>query len=307
MRKYVFGPILSRRLGVSLGIDLVPAKTCPLDCIYCEARATTLLTDKRMEYVPIDEVISELDETLKNDPMPDYITFSGAGEPTLNSGIGKVIKFVKTNYPHCKLCLLTNGLLLGDPVLCKDLLALDLVIPSLDASSEREYQEINRPVKSSTLEKLVKDIAGFSEIYSGRLVVEIFVVPGINDSPESIERFKKLIEKISPDAVQLNSLDRPGVVPDLKTADPETLQRFADVLSQVVEVEIINPIPANSKKNISSELEGELLNIIRHRSQDLQGLSAVTGIPLDELETKLRHLADKKLIFCDDGKYFPAD
>lgn len=304
MRKYVFGPVLSRRLGVSLGVDMVTAKTCPLDCIYCEARATTNLTDKRMEYVPVDEVISELDETLKNGKMPDYITFSGAGEPTLNSGIGKVINFVKTRYPECKLCLLTNGLLLNDQILQQELMALDLVIPSLDASNEREYQAINRPVKNSTLASLVKNIAGFTGIFPGRTVIEIFVVPGINDSDESIDRFCGLIGKISPDAVQLNSLDRPGAVPDVPVADTGTLQRFADALGKIVPVEIIRPLPEKSRRSISCELDEELLNIIGHRPMDLTGLSTVTGIPAGELEIRLQHFTDKKLIRCELGKYF---
>ena len=152
MRKFVFGPILSRRLGRSLGVDLVTHKTCPLDCIYCEAKATTNLTMERKEYVPVDEVLAELKETLDEIEAPDYVTFSGAGEPTLNSGIGKVIDFIKSvrsewfkivwpnretvvhttimilvfsglaalfffiidSYPECKVCLLTNGLLLSD-------------------------------------------------------------------------------------------------------------------------------------------------------------------------------------------------
>ena len=189
MRKYVFGPINSRRLGKSLGVDLVTAKTCSLDCIYCEARATTNLTMTRMEYVPVAEVIAELEATLREIPAPDYITFSGAGEPTLNSGIGKVIDFIKENHPEYRVCLLSNGLLLGDETLQDELRKLDLIIPSLDASSEEEYLYINRPFPGETLEKLINGLSSFRKNIPVKMALEIFVVPGINDSDESIRRF----------------------------------------------------------------------------------------------------------------------
>ena len=145
-RKYVFGPIKSRRLGISLGVDLVPLKVCPLDCVYCEARATTLLTMERKEYVPVDTVIEELDRTLAASPKLDYITFSGSGEPTLNSRIGDVISFLKSRYPQYKVCLLTNGLLLGDVGLQKDIAQLDLLIPSFDGSNAAEFEADRKSV-----------------------------------------------------------------------------------------------------------------------------------------------------------------
>ena len=155
IRKYVFGPINSRRLGVSLGVDLVPLKVCPLDCVYCEARATTLLTMERKEYVPVDTVLEELDNVLAASPQLDYITFSGSGEPTLNSRIGDVISFIKNRYPHYKVCLLTNGLLLGDKELQKDIAQIDLLIPSLDGSNAAEYEAVNRPVSSMPFDKFI--------------------------------------------------------------------------------------------------------------------------------------------------------
>jgi wyosine [tRNA(Phe)-imidazoG37] synthetase (radical SAM superfamily) len=155
MRKYVFGPINSRRLGVSLGVDLVPLKVCPLDCVYCEARATTVLTMERKEYVPVDRVLEELEETLSRAPELDYITFSGSGEPTLNSRIGDVVKFLKRRYPQYKVCLLTNGLLLGDVELQADIAGIDLLIPSLDGSNAAEYEAVNRPVSSMPFEKFL--------------------------------------------------------------------------------------------------------------------------------------------------------
>ena len=241
MRQFVFGPINSRRLGKSLGVDLVTVKTCPLDCIYCEARATTNLTMTRDEYVPVDQVIRELDETLATIPAPDYITFSGAGEPTLNSGIGKVISHIKTHHPECRVCLLTNGLLLGDTELQKELTQLDMIIPSLDASTEEEYLYINRPFPGETLEKLHAALCSFRRNVPVKMALEIFVVPGVNDSDESINRFHKLVKELTPDEIHLNTLDRRGVLEGLQPAPQERMEKFASVLGKIAPAAIFGP------------------------------------------------------------------
>ncbi len=240
IRKYVFGPVASRRLGVSLGVDLVPAKTCCQDCIYCEAKATTCHTIERRSYVDIHRVLNELDETLKT-VKPDFITFSGAGEPTLNADIGKVITFIKTRYPECKVCLLTNGMLLGDAQVQKDVALADMVIPSLDASNEAEYQAVNRPVPGETLEKLVAGIVSFRQNSTMKIALEIFVAPGINDSDASLARFAGIVEKIAPDAIQLNTLDRPGVIENLSPAPAETMEKFRKVLGKIAPAAIFGP------------------------------------------------------------------
>lgn len=241
IRKFVFGPINSRRLGRSLGVDLVTAKTCPLDCIYCEARATTDLTMERKEYVPVNEVIAELEATLKQISAPDYITFSGAGEPTLNSGIGQVIAHIKRHHPECRVCLLTNGLLLGDAGLQKELAPLDLIIPSFDASTEAEYAAINRPLPGETLEKLLAGLCSFRRNVPVKMALEIFVVPGINDSDESISRFLTAVKRIVPDLIHLNTLDRRGVVESLQPASRERMEKFASVLGAVAPAAIFGP------------------------------------------------------------------
>ena len=239
IRKYVFGPINSRRLGVSLGVDLVPLKVCPLDCVYCEARATTLLTMERKEYVPVDEVIEELDKNLAASPQLDYITFSGSGEPTLNSRIGDVIRFVKSRYPHYKVCLLTNGLLLGDKELQKDIYQLDLLIPSLDGSNAAEYEAVNRPVSSMPFDRFISDLKDYLPRAPMPVYLELFILPGVNDSDEAVSRFAEIIKSLKVDRVQLNTLDRPGAVPDLKCADEATVKRFIVGLKDAAPVEAV--------------------------------------------------------------------
>ena len=239
IRKYVFGPINSRRLGVSLGVDLVPLKVCPLDCVYCEARATTLLTMERKEYVPVDTVLEELESVLAASPQLDYITFSGSGEPTLNSRIGDVISFIKNRYPHYKVCLLTNGLLLGDKELQKDIAQIDLLIPSLDGSNAAEYEAVNRPVSSMPFDKFISALNDYLPHAPMPVYLELFILPGVNDSDESISRFAEIIKFLKVDRVQLNTLDRPGAVPDLKCADEATVKRFIAGLKDAAPVEAV--------------------------------------------------------------------
>ena len=239
IRKYVFGPINSRRLGVSLGVDLVPLKVCPLDCVYCEARATTLLTIERKEYVPVDTVLEELDNVLAASPQLDYITFSGSGEPTLNSRIGDVISFIKNRYPQYKVCLLTNGLLLGDKELQKDIAQIDLLIPSLDGSNAAEYEAVNRPVSSMPFDKFISALNDYLPHAPMPVYLELFILPGVNDSDESISRFAEIIKSLKVDRVQLNTLDRPGAVSDLKCADEATVKRFMAGLKDAAPVEAV--------------------------------------------------------------------
>jgi len=184
MYKHIFGPVPSRRLGVSLGIDLVPHKVCSLNCVYCECGKTTDLTVERIEYVPYGEVISELDRFMSENPKPDYITFSGSGEPTLNSRIGDIVSYIKNKYPDVSLALLTNGTLLSDPEVRKEIIACDLVLPSFDAATETAFDKINRPSELIGLEQYLNGIIEFRKEFKGKIWLEVFILPGYNDSPE---------------------------------------------------------------------------------------------------------------------------
>lgn len=249
MYKYLFGPVPSRRLGMSLGIDLVPHKACSLNCIYCECGRTTNLTTERKEYVPVNDIFAELNRFLKENPAPDYITFSGAGEPTLNSGIGKILSFIKTNYPTVPVAVLTNGTLLSDKQVRKGLLKADLVLPSLDAASERTFRKINIPHKSLSVNSHIQGIIDFRKEYSGKINLEIFIIPGYNDNPKELDSLKDAILKIKPDIVQLNTLDRPGTVEKLRAASNAELQKIIDYWNLGNAI-IIAPAP--NRKNIKS-------------------------------------------------------
>ncbi|OQA77230.1 MAG: molybdenum cofactor biosynthesis protein A [Lentisphaerae bacterium ADurb.Bin242] len=305
--KCVFGPVPSRRLGLSLGVDLLPFKTCSMDCIYCECGATTRLTSERKEYFPTADVIAELDGVLSKNRAIDYVTFSGVGEPTLHSGIGEIIRHIRKNYPHLKICLLTNATLLNDDKLCEELKPIDLIVPSLDGSSEEELFRINRQEKSVTLDSIVRGLQHFRRcVPSAAMWLEIFIVPGVNDSMESAERFRVLAEKIAPNKVQLNSLDRPGVVDWVKPADSATLDRIAAVIGRSVPVEKIARTRQQPEiRNLDSldvEQYNELiLKTLRSRPCTAEDLSATLGIPGDRIEPHLRRMERAGLLVSEEG------
>lgn len=226
--KYLFGPVPSRRLGVSLGVDVIPYKTCTLDCVYCECGCTTELTLDRKIYVPTTEMIGELKQFLDAKPKLDYVSFAGSGEPTLAANLGEIILFLKKNYPQYKVAVLTNGTLLDNEVVRKEIAPADLVKISFDAVSLAAFQKINRPHPKLDLEKMIKGITEFSQNYRGHLWLEIFIVAGLNDQKEEIVKLRDLIAKIKHEKIQLNSLDRPGAEEWVKPAALEELQAVAE-------------------------------------------------------------------------------
>jgi wyosine [tRNA(Phe)-imidazoG37] synthetase (radical SAM superfamily) len=234
--QYLFGPVPSRRLGISLGIDLVPHKTCSFDCVYCECGQTTDLTCERREYVPTDGVIAELDDFLARAPDLDYVTFAGSGEPTLHTGIGKIIAFIKDRYPRYQVAVLTNSSLLADPDVRAALMRADLLVPSIDAVSEEVFREINRPCPGLTATGVLAGVTAFAREFPGEIWLEIFIVPGINDTEEELLRIRDAVAAIRPDRVQLNTLDRPGVEAWVGPASPRTLEHIAALLGGNVEV-----------------------------------------------------------------------
>ena len=236
--KHIYGPIRSRRLGNSLGVDMVPLKTCSLDCVYCECGATTLLTMERKEDIPADSIIAELDDYLLNNPPPGYVTFGGSGEPTLNLGLGRIIRHLKERFPAQKLALLTNSTLLQDRQLRSDILPCDLILPSLDAASDNVFYKVNAPEASLDCAGIIDGLAALSSEYSGQMWLEVFIAPGINDTDAETALFKDAITRINPTRVQLNSLDRPGTVRTLARASSASLEEIARRLAPLP-VEIV--------------------------------------------------------------------
>lgn len=287
MYKYLFGPVPSRRLGMSLGVDLVPKKVCSLDCVYCEVGNTTKLTTKKMEYIPYDKVITELKDYFENNPNPDYITFSGSGEPTLNSRIGDVLQFIKQKKSEIPVAVLTNGTLFYDENIRKELLDADVVLPSLDAATENTFQKINRPAKELTVEKYIQGLVEFRKEYTGQIWLEVFILPGFNDNIEDLKALKKAFEQIKPDEIQLNTLDRPGTVKDISPANKDTLQKIVDFwkLPNVVVI-----AAASERKEIKSyrkDAETAILETITRRPCTIDDLVKILGLHINEINKYL--------------------
>ena len=208
--KYIFGPVSSRRLGRSLGIDIVPYKLCSLNCVYCECGSTTALTTAVREYAPASEVCAEIDRALASSPDLDAITFSGSGEPTLNSSIGTIINHIKSCYAQYKVAVLTNSTLMNIDSVRRSILSADMIFPSLDAVSEEVFSAIMKPASGVKPSDMIEGLIKLRAEFKGRMCLEIFIVPIFNDKPGELELLSEAALRIQPDEVHLNRLDRPG-------------------------------------------------------------------------------------------------
>jgi len=287
--RYLFGPVPSRRLGISLGIDLVPHKTCAFDCVYCECGQTTSLTCERREYAPAGRVVAELDDFLAKAPDLDCVTFAGSGEPTLHSGIGEIIAFIKDRYPRYRVAVLTNSALLADPEVRAALMPADLVVPSLDAVSEEVFLKLNRPSPGITAGRVLEGLLEFVREYTGEVWLEVFIVPGINDTEEEIRLLRDAVAAINPDRVQLNTLDRPGTDIRVRPASHPVLERIASTFGGTAEV-----IGAACTNRVLSpgieDAEEIILATIRRRPCTSADLAALLGIRPAEVAKHLRIL-----------------
>ena len=296
MYKYLFGPVPSRRLGISLGVDLVPKKVCSLNCVYCEVGKTTNLTIERKEYIPYDEVVGELTHYFKNNPNPDFITFSGSGEPTLNSRLGDVLKFIKNIKPDIPVAVLTNGTLMYDKKVREELMDADVVLPSLDSALDLSFKKINRPSKYLDLDKIIQGLVDFRKEYEGEIWLEVFILPNYNNSKEDYLALKNVIGKIKPDSVQLNTLDRPGVIANLHPSTKEELQGIVNLWG-MDNVEIISSV--NARKDVESykgDIESTILQTIARRPCTTDDLTQILGLHINELNKYLDVLESEEKI-----------
>lgn len=297
--KHLFGPVMSRRLGISLGIDLVPYKYCPLNCVYCEVQRTTHLVTQREAFFETKEILAELDNFMSTQPHLDYITFSGAGEPTLNSSLGEIVTYIKANYPAYKLALLTNGILFSEEEVRREVLSCDIVLPSLDSATQEGFEKINRPCAGLQVQDLIEGLVHFRMEYKGTLWLEVFLVPGINDNLEELNALAKAINKIKPDLVQLNCLDRPGTEDWVKPLSLNTLKHIKAELKKnvCVPVEIIAKVKyPQMETQPDAEVIEILHNTLKRRPSTAEDLSAMLNIHINEISKVLRQLYLEKKI-----------
>jgi len=256
---YIFGPVPSRRLGRSLGIDLVPAKTCSFDCIYCQAGRTTRKTIERKEWVPLNDVLAELNEKIAT--QPDYITLSGSGEPTLFSRIPELIRSIKdlTDIP---VAVITNGSLLWQANLRKELRAADLILPSLDAASENIFQNINRPCPEISFSKVLEGLIQLRREYQRAYWLEVFLIQGVNTTDEELGNFTDCIKQIRPDRIQLNTVTRPPTEDSALAVDQQQLHRIAEQFKKQRVSPIVEIIAAGTDHSQGGEFKGRIEDIL---------------------------------------------
>ena len=292
MYKHLFGPVPSRRLGMSLGVDLIPHKICSFNCVYCECGRTTTHTNERKEYVPTDNVLKELKHFFANNPEPDYITFSGAGEPTLNSHLGDVLEFIKMNWPDIPVAVLTNGSLFGDINVRKELLKADVVLPSLDAATDRTFRKINRPFRNLDIDTYIQGLIDFRNEFQGEIWLEVFMLPGYNDDIDNLSALKESLVKIKPDRIQVNTLDRPGTVKNLRPATKTDLEQIVQYW-KLKNVEIIAPpIERTDVKSYRTDVENAILETLSRRPCTIHDLEKILGIHMNEINKYLGVLED---------------
>ena len=285
-QQYTFGPVPSRRLGRSLGVDLVPFKTCSYDCIYCQLGRTTNKTTERKEWVHLQNVIDQLKDHLNS--KPDYITLSGSGEPTLFSRLHELIYRIKeiTNIP---VAVLTNGSLLWLPDVRDALKSADVVVPSLDAGSSKIFQYVNRPHRDITFSKMLEGLVDFRKVYSGRYWLEVFLLAGVTTSGAEIDRLKTCIAAIQPDLVQVNTVTRPPAEDFAEPVPKKQLEQITDQLYERAEV-IADYKDVHKEKDFTARRE-DILTLLQRRPCSIEDISAGLGLHRNEVVKYIEELS----------------
>ena len=292
-KKYLYGPVPSRRLGRSYGVDIVPFKACTLDCIYCQLGRTPNKTIERRDYVPVEAVLAELRGKLAEGLPADFITISGSGEPTLNSQLGELIDSIKkiTDIP---VAILTNGTLLHRQDVRADCARADVVVPSLDAGDEQTFQKINRPHKDISIEKLISGLQTFRNEFAGRIWLEVFFVEGLNTDARQIAKIKDAIEHIRPDKIQLNTAVRPTAEPGVKRLDAEKLRAIATQLGDKAEV-AVDFSPVRCGKLLESKAE-DVLSMLKRRPCSLSDICSGLSIHRNEAIKYITHFQQQGFV-----------
>ena len=284
-QEYIFGPVPSRRLGRSLGIDLVPFKTCTYDCIYCQLGRTTNKTIRRKEWVSLETVIEQLKRKLNS--KPDYITLSGSGEPTLFFGLEELIHRIKdiTDIP---VAVLTNGSLLFLPEVRSALKFADLVIPSLDAGSNRIFQYANRPHRGITFKKVLDGLAKFRAEYTGKYWLEVFLLAGVTTTEVEISKLANCVNSICPDKVQVNTVTRPPAEDFAERVPEKQLESLATQLYWNSEI-IANYSSVHKQQEFTVRRE-DVLRLVKRRPCSIEDIAAGLGLHRNEVVKYIEEL-----------------
>ncbi len=288
--KCIFGPVPSRRLGRSLGIDVIVPKTCSFDCLYCESGRTTVLTLRRQQFVDPEYVLRELDAYFEEYPQgADVLTFSSAGEPTLYLSLGILLEAIKGRFKHLPVVVLTNGSLLWDPQVRRELSLADRVVPSLDAIDPRIFVKLNRPHPDLGIEMMVEGLRAFRRDYRGQFHLEVMLVAGINDDVKHLAALARMAELLRPDRIELNTVVRP---PAYHGICGLTLQQMQAAVTQFPreKTEIIGKFVGTAGENKELGLADRIVELLLRRPCTSEEMADSLAVPHATLQIELEHL-----------------
>jgi wyosine [tRNA(Phe)-imidazoG37] synthetase (radical SAM superfamily) len=283
---YIFGPVPSRRLGLSLGIDLIPPKTCTYDCLYCQVGRTTCLTAEPDMFVPTGDVIEELRDVIEK-THPDTVTLAGSGEPTLHSEIDRIISLVK-DVTDTRVALLTNGALLWRKEVRDRVLGADIIMPTLTTVFEETFRKIHRPHRGLGLPSIIGGLKKLREEYGGIVLIEIVLLSGINDNMKELEGIKEVMQDISPDKIQLNTVVRPPSDPRAMPLNMEQMEKIRDFFGK--KAEIIASVSADKKAGEYGPNLKTIVEMARRRPVTEADIAGVLNISREESERVLKGL-----------------
>ncbi len=297
MSRYTYGPVRSRRFGLSLGVDVVPHKWCSLDCTYCQLGPTTRRTCQRASFFPAEEVAADVERAICLGPSPDVITLAGSGEPTLYRDLGELVRRIR-RFTRIPLLLITNGTLLSDPDVSKDAALFDFVAPSLDAADAETFARVNGPDPKISLEAMITGLRSFTAGFGGKVFLEILLVADVNDHPGSIQALVEAVGSIRPHRVDLNTVSRPAPGLSAKPVSLEFLRSLEPLFA--ARCLAVRELPAghgvDNADSVSHEFQvcrDRVLDSLERRPGTLSDLATALSFPellvwkvLDDLVTQ---------------------
>jgi len=293
MAAFVYGPVPSRRLGRSLGVDIVPFKTCTYDCIYCQLGRTTNKTVQRASLAPVDEVVREVEERLQRIPLPDYVTISGSGEGTLHADLGDLVARIKriTDVP---VAIVTNGSLLFRTEVREACFGADLVIPSLDAGDDSMFRYVNRPHESVAFDQMVQGLADFRKEYDKEIWLEVFLLGGVTATTAEVLKIKEQTDRIQPDKIQLNTVARPAAEEFAFPVGRDELEQLCKLFGKGAEV-IASFAPHRQMEEFKARRD-DIMALLARRPCSLDDVANGLMLNRSQLLKHLNDLASQGLI-----------
>jgi len=288
--RYVFGPVPSRRLGMSLGVDMIPYKTCTFDCVYCECGRTTVHeVTRRQHFASLAPVLDEISQVLKRGRRLDYITLGGSGEPTLNVQCGELIREIR-RITDVKVAVLTNGSLLTEREVFQDLLEADLVVPSLDAARQSPFERVNRPVTGLSIESIAEATAEFVKAFSGDVWLEVLLAEGLNDSEQDLDALVEAVGRIAPLQAQIGTVERPGTEDWARPVADKVLADFAARLGP--QGTVIGSPERDAGGSSGSDISAAVLALVSRRPCTIDDIESSVGGKRPIILGKVRELEE---------------